>query len=54
MATTIIIKETKTFKSVCIQCERIINLNLKGYGTQKMMEKVEEIFFKVMQKNGGY
>lgn len=56
MATTIIIRkrETKTFKDVSIQCERIYTLHLKGYGTDTMIDKVEEIFFKAMEKNGGY
>lgn len=36
----------KTFKEISAQCERIAKLYLKGYGTQKMIEKCEEIFFK--------
>lgn len=37
----------KTIKEISEQCERIMNLYLKGFGTQKMIEKVERIFFKV-------
>ena len=55
MATIIIRKrETKSFKTISIQCERIYTLHLKGYGSEKMLQMVEEIFFKAMQKNGGY
>ena len=35
----------KNFKEIAAQCERIFNLYLKGYGTEKMREKVESIFF---------
>lgn len=37
----------KTFKEISQQCERIASLYLKGYGTKKMIERVEDIFFKV-------
>ena len=37
----------KTFKEISAQCERIMSLYLKGYGTKKMIEKVEEIFFSI-------
>lgn len=37
----------KTFKQISAQCERIANLYLKGYGTKKMYERVEEIFFRI-------
>lgn len=36
----------KTFKEISAQCERIAKLYLKGYGTKRMYEKVEEIFFR--------
>ncbi len=39
----------KTFKQISAQCERIAKLYLKGYGTKKMYEKVEEIFFRVYE-----
>ena len=53
---TIIIKQKreKTFKDISIQCERIFTYHIKGYGTEKMYSLAEEIFFKVVQKNGGY
>ena len=39
----------KTFKEISAQCERIARLYLKGYGTKKMIERVEEIFFAAYQ-----
>lgn len=36
----------KTFKQISEQCERIAKLYLRGYGTKRMYEKVEEIFFR--------
>ena len=53
---TIEIRQTKvkTFKDISIQCERIITLNLKGYGTSKMMQVVETVYFNVLKENGGY
>lgn len=35
----------KNFKEISAQCERIAKLYYKGFGTKKMIEKVEEIFF---------
>lgn len=35
----------KTFKEICAQCERISRLYTKGFGTEKMLEKAEMIFF---------
>lgn len=35
----------KTFKQIAAQCERIAVLYAKGYGTRKMLEKAERIFF---------
>lgn len=35
----------KTFRQISAQCERIMSLYLKGFGSKKMIEKVEEIFF---------
>lgn len=35
----------KTFKQIAAQCERIASLYAKGYGTEKMLEKAERIFF---------
>ena len=35
----------KTFKQIAEQCERIANLYEKGYGTKKMLETAERIFF---------
>lgn len=53
--TTITIKRTKTFNEISIQCERIFTLHIsQGYGTDKMFQKCETIFFKVLKKNGGY
>jgi hypothetical protein len=37
----------KSYEKIAAQCERIMAMYLKGYGTQKMIEKVERIFFKV-------
>lgn len=37
----------KTFKQICEQCERISRLYGKGFGTKKMLEKAESIFFSV-------
>lgn len=37
----------KTIKQIYDQCERIATLSIKGYGTRRMIEKVEEIFFRV-------
>jgi len=53
---TIIIKQKreKTFKDISIQCERIFTLHINGYGSEKMYKMVEEIFFNVIEKNGGY
>ena len=48
------IKREKTFEDVSIQCERIITMHLHGYGTKKMIERCETIYFKLLKKNGGY
>ena len=37
----------KTFKQVSNQCERIMRLYLAGYGTAKMIERVESVFFNI-------
>lgn len=37
----------KTVKQISEQCERIMHLYLLGYGTEKMLEQAERIFFKV-------
>jgi hypothetical protein len=48
-------KRVKSFKEISIQCERIFTLHIsKGCGTDKMFETCESIYFKVLQKNGGY
>lgn len=39
----------KTAKQIANQCERIMKLYLKGYGTKKMITRVEEIFFSTPQ-----
>ena len=52
MATTIRVKRIKTFNDISLQCERIFTLHIKGYGSNKMYEVCEEIFFKVLKKNG--
>jgi hypothetical protein len=54
MITFIVNKRIKSFQDVCSQCERIFNLHIKGYGSDKMYELVENIFFKVLKQNGGY
>lgn len=56
MATTIRIeiKETKSFKDVSIQMERIITLYYQGYGSEKMYEFCEQLYFKLLKQNGGY
>lgn len=49
------IKRVKSFKEISIQCERIFTLHISnGYGTEKMYQKCETLYFKVLQKNGGY
>ena len=35
----------KTFKQIAAQCERIAKLYDKGFGTKKMLETAERIFF---------
>lgn len=45
IAKTFILTIMKTFKQISDQCERIAKLYMKGFGTKKMYEKVEEIFF---------
>lgn len=35
----------KTFKQIAQQCERIAALYAKGFGTEKMLERAERIFF---------
>jgi len=37
----------KTFKQIAAQCERIAKLYEKGFGTEKMLERAERIFFAV-------
>lgn len=37
----------KTFKEIAEQCERIAKLYNKGFGTKKMLEKAESIFFSI-------
>lgn len=37
----------KTAKEIYAQCERIYAMYLKGYGTKKMIDAVENIFFAV-------
>lgn len=39
--------DMKTFRQISQQCERIMSMYLKGYGTETMRERVESIFFKV-------
>lgn len=39
----------KTAKQIASQCERIMLLYLAGYGTKKMIKRVEEIFFSTPQ-----
>ena len=39
----------KTAKQIAIQCERIMRLYLAGYGTAKMIKRVEDIFFSTPQ-----
>jgi len=53
MATiTITQRKKKSFKDISIQCERIFTMHLYGYGTQHMIEVCEDIFFRVLKKNG--
>jgi len=35
----------KTFEQIAEQCERISKLYLKGFGSTKMLERAENIFF---------
>lgn len=37
----------KTFRQIADQCERIARLYEKGFGTKKMLEKAEKVFFSV-------
>lgn len=39
----------KTAKQIASQCERIMRLYLLGYGTKKMITRVEDIFFATPQ-----
>ncbi len=41
----------KTFKQIAEQCERIARMYYKGFGTKKMFETAENIFFS--QRNVG-
>lgn len=40
----------KTFKQISEQCERIMRLYLLGYGTREMLERAENIFFRVYRQ----
>lgn len=42
----------KTKEEIYAQCERIMSLFLKGCGSQKRIEKVEEIFFRIYNLSG--
>lgn len=44
----------KSFKQIFEQCERISNLYLKGFGTRKMIDKVERIFFSLPNLSTSY
>ena len=49
-STKIILKKgeiMKTFRQIADQCERIARLYEKGFGTKKMLEKAEKVFFSV-------
>lgn len=49
------VKRVKSFKDISIQCERIFTLHISnGYGTEKMYHMCERLYFKALQKNGGY
>ena len=37
----------KTFKQIAAQCERIYKLYLCGYGSSKMVERVENAMFSI-------
>ena len=50
--TSITIKRNKTFNEISIQCERISTLYLKGYGTDKMLQKCENIYMKIVAQKG--
>ena len=41
------IPNSKTFRQISDQCERIMRSYLAGYGTTKMIERVEDIFFRI-------
>jgi hypothetical protein len=45
-------RRTKTFKDVSVQCERIVTMHLRGYGTDKMYEFCERVYFKLLTTNG--
>lgn len=42
----------KTFKEISLQCERIFNLHVCGFGTDRMFEMCEQIYFRLLAKNG--
>lgn len=41
----------KTFKQIAQQCEHIASLYAKGFGTEKMLERAEKIFFAIPNVN---
>lgn len=47
-------KKIKSFKDVSIQMERIITLYNQGYGNKKIYEFCEQVYFKLLNENGGY
>ena len=44
----------KTFQQISDQCEKIFTLSVMGYGTKRMLEICETIFFNALKENGGY
>lgn len=48
-------KRIKSFNEISMQCERIFTLHIsKGFGTEKMFQFCEMVYFKVLSLNGGY
>lgn len=46
-------KRQKSFNEISIQCERIFTLHIsKGFGTDKMFDRCESIYLKLITKFG--
>ena len=52
MKKQVIIRKVKTYKDYSVQMERIYTMSFKGYGSAMMLEKCEQFFSVIIQKNG--